>query len=82
MPLHVVHAAVVTGVEPLLQVGLMLGQLDVGDAQLLEAQLRGPLPDLFRDGGLFLWRELLGQWEAENGRLGCTILPEARGEIA
>jgi hypothetical protein len=45
---HVVHFALVTGVQPALQVLLMLAQLDIGDADLLEAQLASPVLDGLR----------------------------------
>jgi hypothetical protein len=41
---------VVSGIQPPLQVGLVFTQVDAGDTDLLEAELRGPFPDLFRQG--------------------------------
>lgn len=43
---HVVHGAVVAGIQPFLQVGFVFAQIYVGYANLLEAQFLGPLLDL------------------------------------
>lgn len=43
---HVIHAAVVARIQPFLQIRLVFPQLDVGDADLLEAQSLGPLLNL------------------------------------
>ncbi len=48
---HVVHFAVVAGIEPALQVLLMLGKVQAADADLLEAQLAAPLLDGLGEGG-------------------------------
>ena len=54
VPGHVLHAAVVAGIQPLLQVAGVLPQLDVGDAQLLESELLCPLAYLQCQGLLSL----------------------------
>lgn len=43
MGAHVVHFAVVAGLEPAREVLLMLGQIQAADADLLEAQLAAPI---------------------------------------
>ena len=45
---HVVHLALVAGIQPALQVRLVLAEVDVGDADLLEAQLAPPVLDGLR----------------------------------
>jgi len=40
---HVFHTAVVASVQPFLQIRLVFPQLNIGDADLLEAQGFGPL---------------------------------------
>ena len=42
MASHVFHFAVVAGIQPFLQVVLVLIEVDAGDAKLLEAKLLGP----------------------------------------
>lgn len=51
MGAHVVHFAVVAGLEPALQVLLMLGQVQAADADLLETQLAAPFLDGLGEGG-------------------------------
>src|SRR3546814_648934 len=47
---HVLHFAVVAGVEPALQVMLVLGQIQAADADLLETQLAAPVLDGLGEG--------------------------------
>ncbi len=47
---HEAHLAVMAGGQPALQAGLVLGQVDVGDAQLLEAELVGPAAQALGQG--------------------------------
>lgn len=42
MTSHVFHLAVVAGIQPFLQIALVLIEVDAGDAELLEAKLLGP----------------------------------------
>jgi hypothetical protein len=48
---HIVHLTLVAGVQPALQVRLVLGQLHIGDADLLKAQLAAPVLDRLGEGG-------------------------------
>ncbi len=48
---HVVHLALVALLQPALQVGFVLGQVDAGDAYLLKAELTPPLLDGLGEGG-------------------------------
>ena len=51
MGAHVFHLAVVTRVEPALQVLFMLGQVQAADADLLKAQFAAPVFDRLGEGG-------------------------------
>lgn len=51
MGAHVFHLAVVTRVEPALQVLFMLSQVEAADADLLKAQLATPVFDRLGEGG-------------------------------
>jgi hypothetical protein len=44
MPRHVIHLAVAFGGQPVQQVGLVRGQIDRTDANLLESALGAPAP--------------------------------------
>lgn len=48
---HVVHLAVVAGLQPALQVRFVLAQLDVADTDLLEPQLAAPVLDGLGEAG-------------------------------
>jgi hypothetical protein len=54
MASHVVHGAVIAGVQPFLQVALVLTQFHIGDPHLLESQLCTPPADFLRQGCAFL----------------------------
>lgn len=51
MGAHIVHFAVVAGLEPALQMLLVLGEVQAADADLLEAQLAAPVLDGLGEGG-------------------------------
>ena len=48
---HIVHLALVAGIQPALQVGLVLTQLQAADAHLLEAQFTAPVLDGLSEAG-------------------------------
>ncbi|MNY20131.1 hypothetical protein D3C86_1535980 [compost metagenome] len=48
---HVVHLALVTGIQPALQVCLVLAQVQPGNADLLKAQFAAPILDRLGEGG-------------------------------
>ena len=45
--LHVIHLAVITGVQPPVESILRDSEIGIGDADLLEAQLLAPGPDIY-----------------------------------
>jgi len=63
---HVIHLAVVTGVQPALQVLFMLGQVQAADADLLKAQLTPPVLDRLGKGEQLIAAEC--EWFGINSR--------------